>query len=232
MQNGRSRERLNRREALRTFANGFGMLGLAGLLAADKAASAPTPTIRWPSSRRCSPPRPSGSSSCSCPAGRRTSISSTPSRGLAQNDGKPLPFEKPKLVRTKTGNCLPRRSNSPSTAQCGIEVSELLPHSRRLRRRHLRHPLDGGRQHQPQRRLPADEHRRAGVLAAQPGLVAALRPGQREPESARLRRHQPAQPAQGAPLWSSSFLPAAYQGTLVADLKNPIANLKNPSRSA
>ena len=38
----------------------------------------------------------------------------------------------------------------------------------------------------------------------------------------------PAQPAQGAPLWSSSFLPAAFQGTLVADLKNPIANLKNP----
>ena len=34
--------------------------------------------------------------------------------------------------------------------------------------------------------------------------------------------------AQGAPLWSSSFLPAAYQGTLVADLANPIANLKNP----
>ena len=37
----------------------------------------------------------------------------------------------------------------------------------------------------------------------------------------------PAQPAQGAPLWSSSFLPAAYQGTLVADLNNPIANLKS-----
>jgi hypothetical protein len=38
----------------------------------------------------------------------------------------------------------------------------------------------------------------------------------------------PAQPAQGAPLWSSSFLPAAYQGTLVADLNKPIDNLKNP----
>src|SRR5260370_3971576 len=37
----------------------------------------------------------------------------------------------------------------------------------------------------------------------------------------------PSQPAQGAPLWSSSFLPAAYQGTLVSDLKNPIANLTN-----
>src|SRR5438067_1939231 len=41
----------------------------------------------------------------------------------------------------------------------------------------------------------------------------------------------PSQPAQGAPLWSSSFLPAAYQGTLVSDLKNPIANLKNATFS-
>src|SRR5260370_28867936 len=37
----------------------------------------------------------------------------------------------------------------------------------------------------------------------------------------------PAQPAQGAPLWSSSFLPAAYQGTLVSDLNDPIADLTN-----
>src|SRR5204863_848596 len=42
----------------------------------------------------------------------------------------------------------------------------------------------------------------------------------------------PAQPAQGAPLWNSSFLPAAYQGTLVSDLKNPIANLGSPAASA
>src|ERR1051325_9594532 len=42
----------------------------------------------------------------------------------------------------------------------------------------------------------------------------------------------PAQPAQGAPLWSSSFLPAAYQGTLVSDLAKPIANLDNPRFSS
>jgi hypothetical protein len=38
----------------------------------------------------------------------------------------------------------------------------------------------------------------------------------------------PSQPAQGAPLWSSSFLPAAYQGMQVMDLKRPIADLSNP----
>ena len=41
----------------------------------------------------------------------------------------------------------------------------------------------------------------------------------------------PAQPSPGRPLWGSSFLPAAYQGTWVADLKNPIANLQGPART-
>src|SRR5260370_32761176 len=34
-----------------------------------------------------------------------------------------------------------------------------------------------------------------------------------------------------AALWGSSFLPAAYQGTRIADLKKPIANLGNPRLS-
>jgi hypothetical protein len=33
---------------------------------------------------------------------------------------------------------------------------------------------------------------------------------------------------QGAQLWSSSFLPSAYQGTLVRNLDHPIANLTDP----
>src|SRR5258705_12178342 len=39
----------------------------------------------------------------------------------------------------------------------------------------------------------------------------------------------PAAVFQGAQLWSSSFLPSAYQGTLVRDLKNPVANLQPTS---
>src|SRR5947199_10772654 len=38
----------------------------------------------------------------------------------------------------------------------------------------------------------------------------------------------PAAVFQGAQLWASSFLPSAYQGTLVRDLKHPIANLSDP----
>ncbi len=39
----------------------------------------------------------------------------------------------------------------------------------------------------------------------------------------------PAAVFQGAQLWSSSFLPSAYQGTLVRDLGHPIASLSDPS---
>jgi hypothetical protein len=42
----------------------------------------------------------------------------------------------------------------------------------------------------------------------------------------------PAPVFQGAQLWASSFLPSAYQGTLVRDLKNPIANLGSGSSNA
>jgi hypothetical protein len=42
----------------------------------------------------------------------------------------------------------------------------------------------------------------------------------------------PAAVFQGAQLWSSSFLPSAYQGTLVRNLDNPIANLSDPSGDA
>src|SRR5207248_7429826 len=37
----------------------------------------------------------------------------------------------------------------------------------------------------------------------------------------------PAEVFQGAQLWASSFLPSAYQGTLIRDLKQPIANVNS-----
>src|SRR5262249_42888910 len=40
----------------------------------------------------------------------------------------------------------------------------------------------------------------------------------------------PAPPPPGASLWSSSFLPAAYQGTWIKDLNDPIQNLRDPLR--
>ena len=55
----------SRREFLKAAGCGFGLLGLADLLARDARATAPTPTSRWPPGRAISPPGPSAASSCS-----------------------------------------------------------------------------------------------------------------------------------------------------------------------
>src|SRR5215472_16805377 len=50
-----------------------------------------------------------------------------PKPKLAALNGKPLPFEMPKLVRTKTGNLLQSPFKFKKHGRSGIEVSELFP---------------------------------------------------------------------------------------------------------
>src|SRR4030095_11602882 len=51
-----------------------------------------------------------------------------PKPRLAADNGKPLPFEKPKLERTRTGNLLGSPWKFARHGASGIEVGELLPH--------------------------------------------------------------------------------------------------------
>jgi hypothetical protein len=151
-----------------------------------------------------------------------------PKPRLTADNGKPLPFEKPSLERTKTGNLLASPFRFRRHGQSGIEVSELLPN--------IAGCIDDLC---VIRSMVADNINHNGAcLQMNTGEQAFSRPSMGSwltyglgSENADLPGFiviSPAQPAQGAPLWSSSFLPAAYQGTLVADLKNPIANLANP----
>lgn len=50
-----------------------------------------------------------------------------PKPRLAKDNGKPLPFDKPKLERTKTGNLLASPWKFAPHGQSGTEVSEFLP---------------------------------------------------------------------------------------------------------
>jgi hypothetical protein len=221
---------MTRRQMLRRFANGFGMLGLAGLLADDflsraLAASAAANPLAL------RPPR--------FPAKARRVIFLFMSGGpshvdlfdpkprLARDHGKPLPFEKPKLERTKTGNLLQSPWKFGRHGQSGLEVSELFPH--------LATCVDDLC---VIRSLVADNINHNGAcLQMNTGEQAFSRPslgswllyglGSENQDLPGFIVISPSQPAQGAPLWSSSFLPAAYQGTLVSDLKAPIANLGN-----
>src|SRR5947207_8097183 len=148
-----------------------------------------------------------------------------PKPRLAQDNGKPLPFEKPKLERTKTGNLLASPYSFEKPGQSGTEVSELWPH--------LSTCVDDLC---VIRSMVADNINHNGAcLQMNTGEQAFSRPSMGSwllyglgTENRNLPGFvviTPSQPAQGAPLWSSSFLPAAYQGTLVGDLKNPIADL-------
>ncbi len=217
---------------LKRFASGFGMLGLAGLLAEDFVSSALADAAASASPLLIKPPH--------FPARAKRVIflfmsggpshvdTFDPKPRLALDNGKPLPFEKPKLERTKTGNLLQSPWKFQKRGQAGIEVSELFPH--------LGECVDDMC---IIRSMVADNINHNGAcLQMNTGEQAFSRPsfgswllyglGSQNQSLPGFVVISPAQPAQGAPLWGSSFLPASYQGTLVSDLKNPIANLDNP----
>jgi hypothetical protein len=225
---------VNRRQALRTFANGFGMIGLAGLLAAEggkahAAGAADNPLAVKPPMFAAKAKRViflfmSG--------GPSHVDLFDPKPRLAVDNGKPLPFAQPKLVRTRTTNLLKSPFKFSKHGQSGIEVSDLFPK--------VASRIDDIC---VIRSMVADNINHNGAcLQMNTGEQAFSRPslgswllyglGSENQNLPGFIVISPSQPAQGAPLWSSSFLPAAYQGTLVADLSNPIANLKNPQVSS
>ena len=154
-----------------------------------------------------------------------------PKPRLAKDDGQPLPFEKPKLERTKTGNLLASPWKFSKPGEAGIEVSELLPG--------LASRIDDVC---VIRSMVADNINHTGAaLQMCTGEQAFSRPSMGSwltyglgTENQNLPGFVVVSPAavfQGSQLWASSFLPSAYQGTLVRDLKNPIANLIDPTGS-
>jgi len=213
---------LTRRQLLSRFANGFGMLGLASLLGAESFAASPL-AVHQP----LFTPRAKRVIFLFMSGGPSHVDLFDPKPKLAELNGKPLPFEKPKLERTKTGNLYGSPYKFQRHGQSGIEVSELFPN--------IAGCVDDLC---VIRSMVADNINHNGAcLQMNTGEQAFSRPclgswllyglGSENQNLPGFVVLSPAQPAQGAPLWSSSFLPAAYQGTLVNDLKKPIANLGN-----
>jgi hypothetical protein len=220
---------LSRRELLRYCANGFGMLGLSALLAEEARASAPAVAKDDPLAVRppMYTPRAKRVIFLFMSGGPSHVDTFDPKPRLAADNGKPLPFSKPTLERTRTGNLLASPFSFKKHGQSGIEVSELFPN--------VAGCVDDLC---VIRSMVADNINHNGAcLQMNTGEQAFSRPslgswltyglGTENQDLPGFMVISPAQPAQGAPLWSSSFLPAAYQGTLVSDLKNPIADLKN-----
>lgn len=225
---------LSRRDMLGQFANGFGLLGLASVLTEQEAQAGPVvQTAVDPLAARAPmyPARAKRVIFLFMSGGPSHVDTFDPKPRLLAETGKPLPIAKPHLERTKTGNMLGSPFAFKRYGQCGTEVSELFPNV-------------GGCVDDIAviRSMVADNINHNGAcLQMNTGEQAFSRPSMGSwllyglgTENRNLPGYlviSPAQPAQGAPLWTSSFLPAAYQGTLVSDLKNPIANLSNPDLS-
>src|SRR5689334_22525561 len=227
---------LSRRQMLARTGTGFGLLGLAGLFADESAFGLGIipPSPADPLAVRPSPyPARAKRVIFLFMSGGPSHVDTfDPKPRLAQENGKPLPFEKPKLERTRTGNILQSPFTFRKYGQAGTDVSELLPH--------IATCVDDLC---VVRSMVADNINHNGAcLQMNTGEQAFSRPSMGSwllyglgSENRNLPGFvviSPAQPAQGAPLWTSSFLPAAYQGTLVANLDDPVANLGNPTESA
>ena len=227
---------LTRRELLARSANGFGLLALQALLAEQGVAggAATLPAAGGPLAPR--PPH-------FAPRAKRLIflfMSGGPSHvdlfdpkpRLKAESGAPPPFARPKLERTRTGNLLGSPWKFARHGEAGIEVSELLPC--------LATQVD---KLCVVRSLVADNINHNGAcLQMNSGEQAFQRPslgswltwglGSENQDLPGYVVLSPAQPAQGAPLWSSAFLPATHQGTLVSDLAHPIRNLGSARREA
>jgi len=223
---------LSRRELLSRAGNGFGLVALAELLATEALAGAGGEPDRASQPYAVRAPHHAARAKrvifLYMPGGPSHVDLFDPKPRLIADDGKPLPFEKPKLERTKTGNLLASPWKFSRHGESGIEVSELLPR--------VASCIDDIC---VIRSMVADNINHTGAaLQMCTGEQAFSRPSMGSwlvyglgTENQNLPAFLVVSPAavfQGAQLWASSFLPSAYQGTLVRDLRNPIANLTDP----
>ena len=229
---------LNRRHWLAQMGTGFGTLALADLLASESRAATASTTLTPDPDRAANPyglrkphhaPRAKRVIFLYMPGGPSHVDLFDPKPRLTKDDGKPLPFEKPKLEHTPTGNLFGSRWKFSKHGQAGIDISELLPHTAKLADDLC-----------VIRSMVADNINHTGAAAQMcTGEQAFSRPavgswvtyglGTENQNLPGFIVMSPTPVFQGAQLWASSFLPSSYQGTLVRDFKNPIANLGDAS---
>ena len=226
-------EPLNRRQMLRRFANGFGMLGLAGLLSDDfigcvlAEGKANPLTVRPPPS----PAKAKRVIFLFMSGGPSHVDTFDPKPRLAEDNGKPLPFEKPKLERTKTGNILASPYTFKKHGESGTAISELFPR--------LATCVDDLC---IVRSMVADNINHNGAcLQMNTGEQAFSRPSLGSwllyglgSENQNLPGFVVIYDKRGGPFsgpanWSAGFLPAAYQGTVFRATGDPILDLSPPA---
>ena len=215
---------VNRRRVLRIMGNRFGSLALAGLLADETKAVNGSPksnplAVKPPHLK----PRAKSVIFLFMPGGPSQVDTFDPKPRLTKDNGKPSP----KLYLNQRRNLLASPWKFQKYGHSGLEVSELFPHTgsciddicviRSMVADDVNHP--------------------GGCLQMNTGERVASRPslgswvtyglGSENQNLPGFVAIGPGPLIEGARQYGASFLPAAYQGTFVSDLNNPIRNLKN-----
>lgn len=214
---------MTRRHLLRRSACGFGLIGLAGLLAASDAANPLAPKASH------FPAKAKRVIFLFMHGGPSHLDTFDPKPRLIQDHGKPLPFKRPlTFAEGSTGNLLKSPWQFKQHGQSGIPISELFPHVAR---------------HADElcilRSMVGDSVAHGGAtLQLHTGSNTFTRPSMGSwvvyglgTENQNLPAYLTLKPGLshgGAKKWSSGFLPAAYQGTAVGLGGVPLEKIAEP----
>ena len=227
---------ITRRDMLRQFSAGFGMVALAGLLSEDAAALRSTNgPARGPLTARppMFMPRAKRVIFLFMHGGPSQVDTFDPKPLLVRDSGKPYPGAKPRVQFSQTGNLLRSPWEFKKYGQCGTEVSDLFPNVAEcvddlcvIRSIHSDNTAHGG-----------------ALLQLHTGSDTFVRPSMGSWITYGLGTENQNLPGfiticptlghGGVQNWSSAFLPAAYQGTPIGNASIPaekaeISYIKNP----
>jgi len=214
----------SRRELLRSFACGFGGLGLASMFADESIAKANTSSDPLAPRKPHFPARAKRVIVLFMHGGVSHVDTFDPKPGLTKQNGKPLPIPKPKFEFAPTGNLLASPWKFKKHGRCGTEVSELFPEiGSRADDLCVIRSMSGGTEvsHGP------------AMLRMNTGDGVFNRPsmgawtlyglGTENRDLPGFISFSPSLYHGGAQNYGSAFLPASFQGTRVGDGNTPFA---------
>jgi hypothetical protein len=218
--------RRSRREMLRDTATGFGALALAALLGEEsRAAAAADPLAPQPAQFAARAKRVI----FLFMHGGPSQVDTFDYKPLLQRDhGKPLPFAKPRIVSSETGNLLASPWKFKQHGQCGAWVSELFPHlAGCVDDLCFIHSMHG-----------SNSRHGGALLELHTGSDTFIRPSMGSWIAYGLGSENrnlpgfiticPTLTHGGVNNWSSAFLPAAYQGTPIGSASVAAEQAKIP----
>lgn len=215
---------ISRRQALKRSAAGFGSLALASLLSESAPASdAANPLAAQPAQHAARAKRIIFLFMSGGPSQVDTF---DPKPLLDRDDGKPLPFDKPRVQFNSTGNLLKSPWRFRQHGDSGLWVSELFPHlAQRVDDLCMIHSMHG-----------TNAAHGGAVMKVHTGSDNFIRPSIGSWVSYGLGTENGNLPAfvticptlafGGINNWSSAFLPAVYQGTALGDASVPSERAK------